>query len=159
VVSLIDVMHHVQPDKQGALIATAAAHVKQGGMLLYKDMGRRPLWLERGLTVRERAHHTRAPPATTPRPIASLRSTRLARSAASRRRSSASLNGGPPSSIGHLKEHHRMGRNHLAHASGDAINVMLAAAGYNFRRLLAWLKFLLLRVLIALGLAARLKLP
>jgi len=52
-----------------------------------------------------------------------------------------------------------MGRNHLAHASGDAINVMLAAAGYNFRRLLAWLKFLLLRVLSALGLAVRLKLP
>ena len=45
--------------------------------------------------------------------------------------------------IGHLKEHHRMGRNHLAHASGDAINAVLAAAGYNFRRLLAWLRFLL----------------
>src|SRR5262249_7582179 len=56
--------------------------------------------------------------------------------------------------IGHLKEHHRMGRNYLAHASGDAINAVLAAAGYNFRRLLAWLRFLLLRILIALGLAA-----
>src|SRR5262249_27353997 len=56
--------------------------------------------------------------------------------------------------IGHLKEHHRMGRNYLAHASGDAINVVLAAAGYNFRRLLAWLRFLLLRILTALGLAA-----
>jgi hypothetical protein len=30
--------------------------------------------------------------------------------------------------------------------------------GYNFRRLLAWLRFLLLRILIALGLAAQLKL-
>src|SRR6266404_4833083 len=59
--------------------------------------------------------------------------------------------------IGHLKEHHRMGRNHLAHASGDAINAVLAAAGYNFRRLLAWLRLLLLRILIALGLAAQLK--
>jgi len=29
--------------------------------------------------------------------------------------------------IGHLKEHHRMGRNHLAHPSGDAINPVLAA--------------------------------
>jgi transposase, IS5 family len=29
--------------------------------------------------------------------------------------------------IGHLKEHHRMGRNYLAHASGDAINAVLAA--------------------------------
>jgi hypothetical protein len=36
-----------------------------------------------------------------------------------------------------------MGRNHLAHAQGDAINAVLAAAGYNFRRLLAWLAFLL----------------
>ena len=60
--------------------------------------------------------------------------------------------------VGHLKEHHRMGRNYLAHASGDAINAVLAAAGYNFRRLLAWLRFLLLRILIALGLAAQLKL-
>src|SRR5258708_6265949 len=59
--------------------------------------------------------------------------------------------------IGHLKEHHRMGRNHLAHASGDAINAVLAAAGYNFRRLLAWLRFLLLSILIALGLTAQLK--
>src|SRR5215471_12823956 len=60
--------------------------------------------------------------------------------------------------IGHLKEHHRMGRNYLAHASGDATNAVLAAAGYNFRRLLAWLRFLLLRILITLGLAAQLKL-
>ena len=33
-----------------------------------------------------------------------------------------------------------MGRNYFAHASGDAINPVLAAAGYNFRRLLAWLR-------------------
>src|SRR6516165_3533449 len=60
--------------------------------------------------------------------------------------------------IGHLKEHHHMGRNYLAHASGDAINAVLAAAGYSFRRLLAWLRLLLLRILIALDLAAQLKL-
>jgi transposase, IS5 family len=60
--------------------------------------------------------------------------------------------------IGHLKQEHRMGRNHLAHASGDAINVILAAAGYNFRRLLRWLRLLLLRILMALGSAAQLKL-
>jgi hypothetical protein len=30
--------------------------------------------------------------------------------------------------IGHLKEDHRLGRNYLAHASGDAINAVLAAA-------------------------------
>ena len=41
--------------------------------------------------------------------------------------------------IGHLKSDHRMDRNHLAHATGDATNAVLAAAGYNFRRLLAWL--------------------
>jgi len=52
--------------------------------------------------------------------------------------------------IGHLKDHHRMGRNHLAHASGDAINAVLAAAGYNFRRLIQWLRLLLLRILFAL---------
>src|SRR5262245_12047861 len=56
--------------------------------------------------------------------------------------------------IGHLKEHHRMGRNQLAHASGDAINAVLAAAGYNFRRL----RFLLLKILAALALHAQLKL-
>src|SRR5215472_1079403 len=59
--------------------------------------------------------------------------------------------------IGHLKEHHRMGRNYLAHASGDAINAVLAAAGYNFRRLLAWLRLLLLRILIAFSLTTQLK--
>jgi transposase, IS5 family len=30
-----------------------------------------------------------------------------------------------------------MERNFLAHAAGDAINAILAAVGYNFRRLLA----------------------
>ena len=52
--------------------------------------------------------------------------------------------------IGHLKGEHRMGRNHLAHATGDAINVVLAAAGYNFRRLLAWLALLLSAILAVL---------
>src|SRR6266581_2971220 len=41
--------------------------------------------------------------------------------------------------IGHLKAEHRMGRNHLAHATGDASNAVLAAAGYNFRLLIRWL--------------------
>ena len=53
--------------------------------------------------------------------------------------------------IGHLKAEHRMARNHLAHATGDAINVLLAAAGYNFRRLLAWLTLLLSVFLTALA--------
>ena len=41
--------------------------------------------------------------------------------------------------IGHAKSEHRMGRNYLAGTHGDAANAVLAAAGYNFRRLLAWL--------------------
>lgn len=45
--------------------------------------------------------------------------------------------------IGHCKADHRMGRNFLAHRNGDAINAVLAAAGYNFRRLLAWLALVL----------------
>jgi transposase, IS5 family len=50
--------------------------------------------------------------------------------------------------IGHIKAEHRMGRNHLAGTAGDAINAILAAAGYNFRLLLTWLR-LLLRFLLA----------
>jgi IS5 family transposase len=49
--------------------------------------------------------------------------------------------------IGHCKEDHRMDRNFLAHREGDAINATLAAAGYNFRRLLGWLE-LVLRLLL-----------
>jgi transposase, IS5 family len=44
--------------------------------------------------------------------------------------------------IGHLKGEHRMGRNHLVGSQGDAINAVLAAAGYNFRLLLRWLALL-----------------
>jgi IS5 family transposase len=57
--------------------------------------------------------------------------------------------------IGHLKTEHRMGRNLLAHRLGDAINPVLAAAGYNFRRLLAWLKFLLCLILALMVLPDR----
>jgi len=51
--------------------------------------------------------------------------------------------------IGHIKNEHRMGRNYLAHTQGDAINAILAAAGYNFRQLLNWLR-ILLRLLLAM---------
>ncbi len=51
--------------------------------------------------------------------------------------------------IGHLKAEHRMGRNHLAHTAGDATNAILAAAGYNFLRLLAWLALLCALLLAA----------
>jgi IS5 family transposase len=49
--------------------------------------------------------------------------------------------------IGHIKNEHRMGRNYLAGTQGDAVNAILAAAGYNFRLLLTWLR-LLLRLLL-----------
>jgi len=52
--------------------------------------------------------------------------------------------------IGHLKAEHRMGRNYLAHRAGDASNAVLAAAGYNFRLLLRWLRILLSAVLAAI---------
>ena len=51
--------------------------------------------------------------------------------------------------IGHAKSEHRMDCNYLKGSQGDAINVALAAAGYNFKRLLAWLRKLL-RVWITL---------
>jgi len=41
--------------------------------------------------------------------------------------------------IGHMKEDGHLGRNFLAGATGDAINVTLAAAGHNLRLLRAWL--------------------
>ncbi len=45
--------------------------------------------------------------------------------------------------IGHIKNEHRMTRNYLAHQHGDAINPILAAAGYNFHLLLKWIRLLL----------------
>jgi IS5 family transposase len=44
--------------------------------------------------------------------------------------------------IGYPKGEHRMGRNFLKGAHGDSANAVLAAAGYNFRRLMAWLAIL-----------------
>jgi transposase, IS5 family len=52
--------------------------------------------------------------------------------------------------IGHMKSEHRMGRNYLWHRQGDAINAVLAAAGYNFRLLIRWLRLLLFRFLTEL---------
>lgn len=42
--------------------------------------------------------------------------------------------------IGHLNGDHGMDRNHLAGVLGDAANAVLAAVGYNFRRILTWLR-------------------
>ena len=57
--------------------------------------------------------------------------------------------------IGHLKAEHRMSRNHLAGSAGDAINAVLAAAGYNFRLLVAWLAFWLSAILAVIAAATR----
>jgi IS5 family transposase len=52
--------------------------------------------------------------------------------------------------IGHIKGGHRMGRNYLAGQDGDAINAILAVAGYNFSLLIKWLRQLLWLLLAAL---------
>ena len=54
--------------------------------------------------------------------------------------------------IGHLKDDHRMRRNHLKGRDGDRINAVLAAAGYNFNLLLRWFEeFLRATFLIVLS--------
>lgn len=45
--------------------------------------------------------------------------------------------------IGHLKAEHRMDRNYLKGRSGDRINALLAAVGFNFHQLLRWFATLL----------------
>jgi IS5 family transposase len=52
--------------------------------------------------------------------------------------------------IGHIKAEHRMGRNYLAGHHGDAVNAILAAAGYNFSLLLNWFRQLLWLLIAAL---------
>lgn len=44
VVSIIDVLHHVPPDAWADVLNEAVAHLRPGGLLLYKDMCRRPRW-------------------------------------------------------------------------------------------------------------------
>jgi IS5 family transposase len=53
--------------------------------------------------------------------------------------------------IGHLKNEHRMDRNYLAGRNGDANNAILAAVGYNFRRLIRWLTLLLAILMVAIS--------
>src|SRR2546429_5510328 len=58
--------------------------------------------------------------------------------------------------LGPLKSEHRMGRDYLLHPHGDAINAILAAAGYNFRRLIRWLRLLLRQILVQLTVSLQL---
>ena len=48
--------------------------------------------------------------------------------------------------IGHLKTDHRLGRNFYKGLFGDAINVMLAAVAYNFKRAMRVLWWLLKKI-------------
>src|SRR5579862_1384241 len=52
--------------------------------------------------------------------------------------------------IGHMKTDGHLGRCYLKGVAGDAANVILSAVGYNLRLVLAWLRILLRRLLIAL---------
>jgi IS5 family transposase len=56
--------------------------------------------------------------------------------------------------IGHMKSEHRLGRNFLRHKAGDRFNVEMAAAGYNFARLIRWFADLLRKILRAILTAA-----
>ena len=49
--------------------------------------------------------------------------------------------------IGHMKEQGHHGRCYLKGHAGDAANAILTAAGYNFRRILAWLRIFLSLIL------------
>jgi 2-polyprenyl-3-methyl-5-hydroxy-6-metoxy-1,4-benzoquinol methylase len=44
VVSLVDVLHHIAPRDQRSSFQRALEQVADGGFLLYKDIGPRPLW-------------------------------------------------------------------------------------------------------------------
>jgi IS5 family transposase len=52
--------------------------------------------------------------------------------------------------IGHMKAEGHLGRCYLKGRAGDAANAILSAVGYNFRRILAWLRALLRLILIAI---------
>jgi IS5 family transposase len=56
--------------------------------------------------------------------------------------------------IGHMKEDGHLGRNFLAGATGDAINLILTAAGHNLRLLRAWLSRLFAFLLSILAISA-----
>jgi len=59
--------------------------------------------------------------------------------------------------IGHLKSEHRMDRNYLWYRQGDANNAVLAAAGYNFRRLIRWLGLLLRHLMLPMFAATEIR--
>ena len=55
--------------------------------------------------------------------------------------------------IGHMKAEGHLGRCYLKGQAGDAANAVLTAVGYNFRRILAWLRMLLCLIMVFLSAA------
>ena len=53
--------------------------------------------------------------------------------------------------IGHLKSDYRLGRNFYKGVEGDAVNILLAAAAYNFKRAMKALLSLLIKFSEILG--------
>ena len=45
VVTMIDVMHHLEPDAQPGVWSRVAQALRPGGLLVYKDMARKPAWM------------------------------------------------------------------------------------------------------------------
>jgi IS5 family transposase len=56
--------------------------------------------------------------------------------------------------FGHLKAEGHLGRCNLKDRAGDAANAILSAVGYNFGRVLAWLRALLHQFLITINQSA-----
>jgi 2-polyprenyl-3-methyl-5-hydroxy-6-metoxy-1,4-benzoquinol methylase len=44
VVTIVDVLHHVAPTQQEVFLTAAARRVRNGGMLIFKDMALYPIW-------------------------------------------------------------------------------------------------------------------
>ena len=57
--------------------------------------------------------------------------------------------------IGHVKHEHRLGRNYLRGWLGDKANALFAAAGYNFRLILSWLRDIFLLILACIFISLR----
>ena len=49
-----------------------------------------------------------------------------------------------------MKAEGHLGRCYLKGRDGDAANTILTAVGYNFRRILAWLRAILRKIMIAI---------
>lgn len=53
VVSMIDVMHHVPHQDQAAFLRKSFSKVSAGGLLIYKDIGKKPFWKALGNSIHD----------------------------------------------------------------------------------------------------------